>query len=394
MRMNTRSALLMIALLLGSPAAFAEEEGDEQEEAETATTAAEPNDGAAAPARPAPKAYSAPVFRSNSNYRTQSAAPAAAPPAQEDEPQRQEPSRPRRETQPVHREPAAAASASTRGSGGGGGACPPVPRKVRTYKSSDVASYCKEGACRSEATLKHYRYPTVVKIGEIADFMERCDFRADTPCPVPGGYQDEAGRNTMSVYTGVAAGGEYGPGTPQTLVPIVSMSPQYHAFDMSIPFEIDPKMKGRTFMTSYTINSNNPQGYQVSISECEGDFSRRAVVGVQGDFSNYLALATSGLEGQAGAAGTTRYRYALKAGKRYYLNIRRVQKSSLETPTDSVPDADIHPYALARQLSTNHMFNLEFPRLSFMAYPAGNAMELREEGFTALPRFRAPGQAF
>ena len=389
--------LLMLAFAPATSRADDEEGGDSEA---PAGTAAAPNeeapsapDGGKRPARPA---YTAPVIRSNSNYRVQEAAPAPAAPEEpeEDEARSEEP-KPRRETQPVHRELSSPAAQGAKASGGGGGSCPAAPKKVRSYtlEGSGIASYCKGQSCAKAVTLKHGLYPTVIKVGEIADFMERCDFRDDTPCPVPGGYQDKASLGANSVYMGVPPGGTAGPGTPQTLVPIVGIAPRYQSYDLSIPFEIDPRMKGRSLMMTYAVNSNNNTGMHLSVSECEGDFSRRAVLLQEGDMPNYTVVVTQGAEGSArDRAGTKRTILSLKAGKRYYLNIRRVLKAALDTPTDSLSDDEIHPYVLARQFSRDGMLAQEFPRLSWMAYPAGATGTLTESEAAAKPGFRGPGQ--
>lgn len=397
--MNKLSLLLLAALLAsaGVPSARAYD-GEEEAEPAPAGTAAAPNEDAPEPPassrRPPRQGYTAPVLRSNSNYRAQAAAPAPAP-AQEDEPEEEaepveRPSRPARTLQSVS---APAAPAAAAPSGGSGGSCPPVPKKVRTFSKKSVESYCKGGACAESVELRHAKYPSVVQVGEIADFMERCDFRNDTPCPVPGGYQDASGLGNNSVYMGVPPGGTAGPGTPQTLVPIVGFSPRYRSYDLSIPFEIDPRMRGRNLMMTYSVNSNNNSGMHVSISECEGDFSRRAVLLQEGDLLNYTVVVSQGKEGSARTrSDTTRTLVALKPGKRYFLNVRRVLKAGLETPTDGLSDAEIHPYVVARQISRDGMLSQEFPRLSWMALPAGAPGSLDESGVAAKPGFRAPGQ--
>lgn len=390
--------LLAAAMLSPLPVRADDDEADEEAAADAPAsgTRAEANEEApaAAPSRAARKAYTTPVKRSASNYTAEQAAP--APVADDDEDASEAPERrpapAPRETRPAVSAPAVAPPAHGTG---GGGSCGAVPKKVRTYRladSEDMSFYCKDGACASSVQLKHALYPSVVRIGELTDFAERCDFRNETACPVPGGYQDKAGLNTTSVYTGIPAGGDPSGAYAQTLAPIVGLAPRYAAFDLSIPFEIDPKMAGRTFMTGYSINTNNPDGLQVSISACEGDFSKGAVVLNQGDLSSQLLLATRGTEGWArSAANTTRHLIALKAGKRYYLNVRRV-KADLEDPSDSLPDEAIHPYALARQMSRNHLLSQEFYRLAFHAYPAGNSQELKEADFASKPGFRRPGQ--
>lgn len=398
-----RCLVFLLAVVLLSPSvarAQEEEDGDDEPEAEAPAggTHAEANEEAPAappaPARAPRKAYTVPIKRSASNYTAEQASPAPAADEEEDASEAPEhrPAPAPRETRRAVSTPAVAPVAH---GAGGGSSCGAVPRKVRTYRLADhddMSFYCKDAACVSAVQLKHALYPSVIKVGALTDFAERCDFRNDTACPVPGGYQDKAGLNTTSVYTGIPPGGDPSAAYAQTLVPVVGLAPRYAAFDLSIPFEIDPKMAGRTFLADYTMNSNNPDGLQVSISACEGDFSRQAIFLKQGDFLNYLILASSGLEGNARSRGdTTRNLIALKAGKRYYLNVRRV-KADLDEPSDSLPDEAIHPYALARQMSRNHLLSQEFYRLGFHSYPAGNPQELKEADFASKPGFRRPGQ--
>lgn len=400
--MKKSLVLLLAAALLAPSASLAQDEdGDEEPEAEAPAggTHAEENEEAPAappaPARAPRKAYTAPVKRSASNYTAEQASPAPAADDEEDASEAPEhrPAPAPRETRRAVSTPAVAPVAH---GAGGGSSCGAVPRRVRTYRLADhddMSFYCKDAACASSVQLKHALYPSVIKVGALSVFAERCDFRNDTACPVPGGYQDKAGLNTTSVHAGIPVGGDASAGGyAETLVPIVGLAPRYAAFDLSIPFEIDRRMAGRTFLMDYTINTNNPDGLQVSISACEGDFSRQAIFLKAGDFLNYLVLASSGLEGNARSrADTTRNLMALKAGKRYYLNVRRV-KADLDDPSDSLPDEAIHPYALARQMSRNHLLSQEFYRLGFHSYPAGNPMELKESEFASKPGFRRPGQ--
>ncbi|MCM2267103.1 MAG: hypothetical protein NDI60_04935 [Elusimicrobiales bacterium] len=313
----------------------------------------------------------------------------------------------------IHSGSGIAAPKASGGSGAGGGesqvSCGPAPSKVRTYKLSDYnfGGQCGGGACDPSIQLKHYRYPFTVKVQEIADFMERCDFRADTPCPLSGSnYPNVNEANSISVFTQAAVGASIpesvGSGAPAgvsvTAAPFVGISRANMAFDISIPFEIDPRMAGRTYMFGYNKNTNNPSYMQISISECEGDYSQSAVHVVTGhDISNNLIYATTGLEGSSRiAANTIVSQFALKAGKRYYLNLREL--SNFKNPyarTDALADKDIFSNTLMRLFYRDMKgFYIESYRLMFMAYPKGHSMEFTDAKFMASPGFRRPGQAF
>ncbi|MCM2267104.1 MAG: hypothetical protein NDI60_04940 [Elusimicrobiales bacterium] len=287
--------------------------------------------------------------------------------------------------------------------------CAPAPSRVRTYKLADYnfGGQCGGGACDASIQLKHYRYPFTVKVQEIADFMERCDFRTDTPCPLSGSnYPNSNEANTISVFTQAEVGksipeavaGVVPQGVSVTAAPFIGISRANMAFDMSIPFEIDPRMAGRTYMFGYNKNTNNPSYMQVSISQCEGDYSQSAVHVVNGgDISNYLVYATSGLEGSSRIAGNSIVnQFALKAGKRYYLNLREL--SNFKNPharTDELADTDIFSNTLMRHFYRDMSgFQVEFYRLMFIAYPKGHSMEFTDAKFMASPGFRRPGQAF
>lgn len=396
------SLLLLLAAAMLSPLSVRadDDEADDEAAAETPAsgTRAEANEEAPAapPSRAARKAYTAPVKRSASNYTAEQAAPAPAADDEEDASEAPEARRAPapRETRPAVSAPAVATPAH---GAGGGGSCGAAPKKVRTYLLSEkkgwAESQCKLTPCAPSVVLKHYRYPSVVKVGEIADFSQRCDYRNDTPCPVAGGYLNGSQKNSASIFVDVPPGAKYDSGTSVTLAPIVGPARVNGAFDMSIPFELDPLMRGRTYAMEYIVNTNNPSSFQVSISACEGDFSKGAVVLNQGDLPNQLLVATGGTEGWArSAANTTRHLVALKAGKRYYLNVRKVVKGGLEVPSDSIPDDGIEDNLLLRHFVLGDGFAGEFYRFSFMAHPADNTMNLRESEFASKPGFRGPGQ--
>lgn len=399
------SLLLLLAAAMISPLpvrADDDEEADEgtAAEAPASGTHAEANEEAPAaspaPSRAARRAYTTPVKRSASNYTAEQASPAPAADDEEDASEAPE-ARPSPAPREARRAVSAPAVAPPAHGAGGGGSCGAVPKKVRTYLLSEKKGWaetqCKLTPCAPSVVLKHYRYPSVVKVGEIADFSQRCDYRSDTPCPVAGGYLSGPQKNSASIFVDVPPGGKYDSGASVTLVPIVGPARSNGAFDMSIPFELDPLMRGRTYAMEYIVNTNNPSGYQVSISACEGDFSRGAVVLNQGDLPNQLLLATGGTEGWArSAANTTRHLVALKTGKRYYLNVRKVAKAGLEVPSDSIPDDGIEDNMLLRHFVLGDGFAGEFYRFSLMAHPADNTLNLREADFASKPGFRGPGQ--
>jgi hypothetical protein len=316
------------------------------------------------------------------------------------------------------------------------GSCGAVPKKVRTYTRDDLdewfAAQCKNMSCENAVQLTHYLYPKVLTIGALMDFMERCDFRKDTPCPLSqSNYPNTHEANTISVLTELDAGGSIPeadggvgaspPGLRISAQPIVGFSRYNRAFDISIPFIIDSRMKGRTFDWDYSENQDGPTGYQFAVSSCEGDFSKNAVLMYFGNPLKMQVLASAGMEGASKIKGTSTITAALKAGKKYYLNIRSLghrfaagksdevknwclydsylgvclRPFDPHAATDSLPERALWVSVLRRNfLRDDKDSYLQFYRWHMLAWPEGNSQELSEGKVRGGAFFRQPGQSF
>jgi hypothetical protein len=308
-------------------------------------------------------------------------------------------------------------------------ACPSVPSKVRTYTPADLGSgqnfYCnaENGGCLSQVQLRHYRYPETLPIGKSLSLMERCALTA-TPgsrtCPYTySNYANSYDRNTYSILTknpdptndpneeGDRFFSAY-------LKPIIGFAAANRAFDMSIPFTMSVSEVGKTYDFQWSPeNQSLKVTGQFSISECEGDYSEKAVwTSLPGDIWGIRAaiLSTNSLEGMvrkvSGTIGGTPI-LALKTGKTYYLNLRWAYSVASRgclndgsggclspfVSTDQIPDESIHAHALWRQLAADPGANsIEFYRFSVFQYPFQNFPTATQLG--ADPFFRKPGEAF